>query len=458
MALGIGTFIYAAREAWRGGLGVGTAVWLGIAFNLLMIVVPLLFSRDVYSYTLYGRIAGTYHANPYVTLPVHFSRDPIFSLAGARWRQTPAVYGPLFTLMSAFITTLIHSVTGLILTFKTIAAAASISTILVIKSLVGQAKPRRAAFAVVVFGWNPVVLFHSVASGHNDLLVALSIAGGLALLYRKHPLWATAVLTLGALVKVTAALPLVLLVIVAVVLRGKGERLRTFAKHAALVGGITLVFAAPFLQLSDPTLGMANLATHEGWLAPSRFFSRALGHWANLAAGHMAEVLVSGIVRACFLLTFAITMYFIVRWLLRSGTGRDPLAQGAAWGWSLLFLTFTGPVLLPWYIVWTLPLAWLLPRVPRTVVFWLSGLLAAGEMIAEPARNPVPFERYVLWLHVVVSVGCFALLLWLLFDFTTRLKSKIGLLYDDERGVGLTLRPLSPRLPRSSQGPGMPTS
>ena len=42
-------------------------------------------------------------------------------------------------------------------------------------------RPARAAFAVAAFGLNPVVLFQSVASGHNDLLVALAVAGAFAL-------------------------------------------------------------------------------------------------------------------------------------------------------------------------------------------------------------------------------------------------------------------------------------
>jgi len=50
-------FIFGLREAWNGRLSARKVLWFAVAFQLVMVVlVPLLLSRDVYSYALYGRI------------------------------------------------------------------------------------------------------------------------------------------------------------------------------------------------------------------------------------------------------------------------------------------------------------------------------------------------------------------------------------------------------------------
>src|SRR3546814_4695308 len=55
--------------------------------------------------------------------------------------------------------------------------------VFVVAGLVRRVRPEREAFAVALVGLNPVVLFQSAASGHNDLLVALAIAVALALVF-----------------------------------------------------------------------------------------------------------------------------------------------------------------------------------------------------------------------------------------------------------------------------------
>lgn len=420
-------FMFALREAWRGGISMRTAIWMAVAFNLLMLALPLLFSRDVYSYSFYGRIASIHHGNPYVDLPLHYPTDQMFALTGPAWKDTPAVYGPLFTLYSSMLTKLIGSVRGLILAFKLTSVVASIVTVFVIKRVAEKARPSRAVFAVVLFGWNPVVLFHSVASGHNDLYVALAIAVALALLYARRDLAATAVLTLGVLVKASAALPLIVLLIVVVARAKEGSKLRGFAKHFGVAAGLSLLFAAPFLQWKDPTLGMANLSTHTGWLAPSKLFGRTMQRWIEPRFGAALGRAVAAGVRLAFAAVMLVALVFIIRATVRRVGHLSPAAQGAVWGWALLLLTMCGPVLLPWYIVWTLPLAWTLPRVPRLALVWLSGLLAISEVVAEPANSPKIYEGMLIGVHYLITIGVLAILVWLLVDLRRRVRGGIAL-------------------------------
>ena len=137
---------------------------------------------------------------------------------------------------------------------------------------------------------NPVVLFSSVGSGHNDLLVAFLVAVALALLLagrdrlrggRAHPGHGregrrrASAAPVGRVVHARAP---------------AGRRLRTFVTHAGLAAAIWLVFAAPFLNLHDPSLGMFELAGHEGWLAPSRFFRRLVDAVSGDTVGVVARI------------------------------------------------------------------------------------------------------------------------------------------------------------------------
>jgi alpha-1,6-mannosyltransferase len=424
VAMAAVAFLFVLREAWRGTISLRAVIVLAVVYHVLLLALPLLFSRDVYSYAYYGRIAATHHANPYVSTPSDFPHDLLAPYIGPRWVETPAVYGPLFTLLSSLVVRVFTSVEGMVVAFRLIAVAASLGTIAVVGWLVHRVRPSREAFAVAILGLNPVVLFQSVGSGHNDLLVALSITGAIALVFARRELLATAVLALGTLVKATAAIPLLLLLVAVVARRDRGARGRTLLSHLAVAGGIGLAFSIPFLQRKDPSLGMIELAGHEGWLAPSRLFHRILDAMSGRTLGIAARV--------AFPLALLAGVFLIARWLARRGREVTPEAQGAAWGWGLLLLMLLGPVLLPWYVTWTLPVVWLLPRVPRAVAIGTGTALTVSQWTAEPARFIHAYDANVLFGHYVLTPVVFALLVWLCVDLLRRVRR--GAPLDDEPG------------------------
>jgi alpha-1,6-mannosyltransferase len=407
-------FLLVLRAAWRGEISLRTVIGLAVAYHVVVLFLPLLFSRDVYSYAYDGKIAATYHANPYVSTPADFPRDALAPFVGPKWVGTPSVYGPLFTLASSLVARVVDSVAGFIVAFRLIAVAASLGTITIVARLVGRERPERAPFAVALIGLNPVVLFQSVASGHNDLLVMLSIGGALAFLFSGRELAATSVLALGTLVKATAAVPLLLLLVVVVARRPRGERGRALLGHLAVAGGIGLAFALPFLNTEDPSLGMVELAKHEGWLAPSRFFRRLLDAMSGDTLGVLARI--------AFPLVLVVAVFLIARALARRGASVTPSALGAGWGWGLLFLMLLGPVLLPWYVTWILPLAWLLPSVPRAVVIGTGTALTVSQFTAEPGRFTAAYDANLFWGHYVVTPVVIGLLVWMVIDLLRRVR------------------------------------
>ena len=426
VVLAAGAFLLVLRTCWRGELAPRTVFVLAVVYHVALLFLPLLFSRDVYSYAYYGRIAGVYHANPYIATPADFPQDALAAFVGPKWVDTPAVYGPLWTQVSALIARVTEDVGAFVTTFRLIAIGASLATVVVVMRLVRRVRPDREAFAVALIGLNPVVLFQSAASGHNDLLVALSVAFALALLFSGRELWATAVLVLGALVKATAAVPLLLLWVVVAVRRSRGERLRAIAPHVGLAAGMAVLTAAPFANTEDPTLGMAELASHEGWLAPSRFFRRLFDAISGDALGFVPRIVVP--------VLFLGALVLIARAVGRRGPDVSASLAGASWGWGLLCLLLLGPVLLPWYVIWALPLGWLLPTVPRTVLIGTGVALTLSQWTSEPALFEAAYDANVLFGHYVVTPLVIGLLGWLLFDLWRRARSDAPL-EDDPRQV-----------------------
>jgi hypothetical protein len=191
------------------------------------------------------------------------------------------------------------------------------------------------------------------------------------------------------------------------------ERVRVLVSHLGVAGGLALLAAAPFVNTSDPTLGVLELATHEGWLAPSRFFRRVFDAIGGDALGFVP--------RLVFPLLFVAALVLIGRRLVRDDVSAD--RQGAAWAWALLCLMLLGPVLLPWYVTWTLPLAWLLPRVPRIVLIGTSVGLTVSQWTSEPANFVAAYDANLFFGHYVLTPLVIALVAWLLVDLWRRTRA-----------------------------------
>ncbi|HEV3473754.1 MAG TPA: polyprenol phosphomannose-dependent alpha 1,6 mannosyltransferase MptB, partial [Actinomycetota bacterium] len=231
-------FLWALRAAWRGEITVRRVIFVGLLLHVLAVAIPLFLSRDVYSYGIYGRMVSRLGANPYATIPAAFFDDPSYRLVSVDWIDSTSVYGPAFTAVSAALTRLVSSPAVTVLAFKVLAAAASVGTMLLVVVAARRTIPSRAAFAAALIGWNPVVVFHSVAGGHNDTLLGFVVAAGVVLMLASKPARATAALALGTLVKVSGAIPLIVAAAGAVFRHPAGGRARELAIHAGVAVGV----------------------------------------------------------------------------------------------------------------------------------------------------------------------------------------------------------------------------
>ena len=77
------SFLLILWAAERGLVSTKTVLTLTVAYHFAILLLPLLLSRDVFSYAYYGRILSRYGGNPYVNTPADYpANDLAVHLAG----------------------------------------------------------------------------------------------------------------------------------------------------------------------------------------------------------------------------------------------------------------------------------------------------------------------------------------------------------------------------------------
>jgi Dolichyl-phosphate-mannose-protein mannosyltransferase len=435
LALGLaGTgFLFAIREAWYGRISLRTVLTLGVAFHAVVVLLPLLISQDVYQYAIYGRIAGVHHANPYLSPPRLFPADTFSALASPDWRNQPAPYGPGFIMLARLVSGLANRPQTFVFIFKLLAGLASVATMLVVADIVRRRWPSRAAFAAAVIALNPAVLFAAVGSGHNDAPIALLIALAFGLRVRAIQggrsalnVAATAILTLAAMIKP----PLLLLVVAAVTLylleRPAAERARLALTHAAVVIAVALPLAFPFLSMSSPFGGLAENYVHASFSSPWLFTASAFKH-LHLSDVHLIALILRWGSRAALLAVFVAATTMVLRLAHRQ---RSWQSEGAAYGWILLLYIVTSPQVWPWYFLWILPVAWLLPTLPRTAVLGCCAVLPIFVSVS-PEFFPDLYNSLV-YVEISLVASALLVLIWLLVKDLVRRTKNDASLWEDQ--------------------------
>jgi amino acid transporter len=132
-------------------------------------------------------------------------------------------------------------------------------------------------------------------------------------------------------------------------------------------------------------------------------------------------------------LALGVTLFLLARDVARRANERSPRDLGAVMGWSLIAVMLLGPLLLPWYVTWALPLAWLLPRAPRISILGVGICLAFAQWTTEALRYPGAFNVNLWFGHWIVVPIIVVLLIVTLFDLWHRLRT--GLPLEDQEEV-----------------------
>jgi alpha-1,6-mannosyltransferase len=198
---------------------------------------------------------------------------------------------------------------------------------------------RDPVWPALFVGLSPLVLVHVVSAAHNEALVMLLVMAGVYAFVRGQARAAGAWPTLAAGVKASAGLVLPYLVLGA---RGDSRRRGV---RAALLG----VVAAGLLLA---VLGLAGFGT--GVLDSLGLLSSNQGRSSRLSFPYLVSELVGNrsVVRALFGLAFAAVAAWTLWRVWRRGD--DPIRMAA---WATVAILVATAWLVPWYLLWLLPLA-----------------------------------------------------------------------------------------------------
>ena len=355
-----GVLLYLAFVVYLGVLATARllrarAVWIAVgALVVLFALAGPLLSLDVFSYITYARLGAEHGLNPYDSAPADIPADP----AGSRvddWRFAVSVYGPAFTLATYPLG--LVGVSEALWILKGLSAVAVLA-ICALVARVAAVRGVRPVTAVAFVGLNEPFHVHVVGGAHNDALMTLGVvAGAAAALAGREALAGVAFVTAAA-VKVTGAVSAPF----AFIGSQRRSTLVTGGLAAAAVLGIATLVA--FGPEAAEALGLAggNQAKTSYWSVPST----------------VARITGLGVdpVRFAFLAGFAALVVWLLVWTSRGGD------WVRAAGWAVFGLLIATAWLVPWYVVWVLPLA-AVSRDP-----WLGGGTLALTLFQLP--NGVP--------------------------------------------------------------------
>ena len=339
-----------------------------------LLLAPPMFSRDVYSYYVQGRVFDAGH-DP-TTIGIDVIPGWFDDGADPMWVESPTPYGPFFLLVERAVASFAHPNAYLGALLFRLVAVAGVALIAYAVPRLAEAHgidPDRALWLGVL---NPVVLMHFVSGGHNDALMVGLVTLGLLLATWQRCVWGAVAVSLAVAVKPIAliALPFVGL-LWSGRLGGWRDRIRSW-----LLAGLVLVstLASVFL-VADAGRGVVSAAfgTPSGvltWLSPTTAVGKIIGTlttWTGLTddAGPVLAVLRSA---------GALAALGIVAWLVLRPGGRSPV-RGAAL--ALAAVVLLGPVVQPWYLLWFLPLfaaTGLSARELRVAVILTAGFTVHG--------------------------------------------------------------------------------
>lgn len=335
-------------------------------------LAPVLLSHDVYSYVDYARLGVVHGLNPYVHPPAAAPFDPAY--ARVTWIDATSAYGPLFTLATYPLAWLPEwpAVAALKAT-----AALSVLGIAVLVARIAPARGISPLGAAAFVALNPLVLIHVVGGAHNDGLAMLPATVGVAAMLSSREASAGVAFVAAFAIKAPAAIAAPFALAGATRIRvsphqsgvdvgyarGGTRRLLLGAAAAALALGV-IAYAAFDWHWLD-AIGLAGENQH-----------RTSHMSVPITVARLAGLNAIA-VRATALVLYGVLFIYL---LIRTWRGMDWL-RAAAWASFLLLLATAW--LLPWYLIWALPLV----ALSRDRPLQLSTLALTAYQL--PARMPL---------------------------------------------------------------------
>lgn len=335
--------------AYLGALWTAPRLEKRVVWGLILVLVaafalaPVILSHDVYSYVDYARLGVRHGLDPYVYEPDSAPGDPAF--AHVTWIDAKSAYGPLFTLLTYPLAWLPVGVAVAVL--KAVAAASVLGIAALVSRMAAWrgVDPLRAAAFVAL---NPLVLVHVVGGAHNDALTMLLATLAAAAILTRREIAGGAALVAAIATKLSAAFVAPFALVATATSPPTGRKPLTWSDFrpvgrllAGVLGAALAIGVGAYLAFGGDWLRGFSLAgenqSRTSHLSIPTTFARISGLGPN------------GVRLAAAILFAALVIYLLI-WTAR---GNDWIRASA---WTAFALLIGTAWLLPWYLLWPLPL------------------------------------------------------------------------------------------------------
>ncbi len=362
-----GLYLHGYRTAAR--LNNEKSFWLilcaAIGFAVILLWVYPIGAIDIFDYIFRARLWAVYNFNPLTVAPMQVSEDPWYSYIVWVWYGSP--YGPLWTYLSLILYQLAgDDLLRNLLAFKLLPSACIIACSVMIYDLLRGRGTGAALSGVLLFAWNPLLLFESVVNGHNDIVMITFVVFALWLYQRRHFQAAVIVCLLATFIKIAAA-PLVPVFWLAGLTNQREVRARwRYLLTSTAIGlSLSVVIYAPL---------WAGAMTFEGIKILDERFTSSLAAITVLSLEpYLGATTAAEWVRNSFTLIFAI----VYGWRLQSVSSSELALQESVFTLLVLLLLIATQWFQPWYVTWVIALAPLMKDSHRSLaVLWSASALS----------------------------------------------------------------------------------
>ncbi|WP_459909932.1 hypothetical protein [Desulfotomaculum defluvii] len=341
-------YVKAIKVSKRASLFEVTA-WT-LLFTVIFILLFPFACEDVYYYIASGQLQYTYQENPYLKTPhqiIGWQEDPFLSTTGWGFLLNP--YGPLWNMVTALLVSLAAERLWLALLILKVFAGILHMINLFLIGYAAKELNLKPTQAMVVYGWNPLLLFELPGHAHNDVLLLTFLILAFICLATTRATFVLPLLTISAMVKYTSVLlgpPIALWLILK-------------KKYLSLVVSTTLLILLVLLVWAPYWEGIETLA---GLFRQMNFYSikslhyllfMGLSQWFANIPNTQAFQISSRIFLGIFGVLYAYMLYHL--WSKREPASISGLVKLCIVIF-ILYLFLINKWFQPWYFCWFIPL------------------------------------------------------------------------------------------------------
>lgn len=341
-----------------------------VAFALVSVAAYPVFTQDFWLSALWGRMIAA-GDNPYHRL---FTEADVAALPLDHFAM-PMSYGPLWGLVSAAVM-LLTSGSRLMATaiaFKLVLLGLWLGCLAAVGTLTVRLAEADRCRAIAIFGWAPAGVSQTVAEGHNDVAMVLMVLLWLVLLAQDR--WQAPVALAASVLCKFASAPLALVEVIEL-----WRKQSPWSRRLARIGAPTLLgLAVMALFYRSPSFFDGIFLINEWHFLQPRDAVGAIGQAIGLSLTPVA-----GLVTLAFPAHAAYRLFASYRQPSLDNQLKAALAIMAA----ILFAAVAH--VWPWYLLWGLALAVLVPS------WWLARFVVAVSLL-------IPFTLATWWIEALDS-------------------------------------------------------